>query len=267
MILAILQARVSSSRLPGKVLKQILGRPMLERQIERLRRVTAVDQLVIATSSEASDDPLEKLCGELGVDCFRGSLNNVLDRFYQAALPHQPDHIVRLTGDCPLTDPDVIDKLVAFYLEGKYDYASNTIEPTFPHGLDAEIFSYQALMKAWQEATLPSQKEHVTLFIDSQPELFKIGVYKRSPDLSHLRWTVDEPEDFEFVSKVYEKLYPGNPEFTTEDVLALLQASPELSEINSHIDREAGLKKSLKEDQEFLAGKNKMQQKLRPTRD
>ncbi|MEJ2165384.1 MAG: glycosyltransferase family protein [Desulfobacterales bacterium] len=251
--LAILQARMSSTRLPGKVMEPILGRPMIERQIERLMRCRRVDQLIMATSNHPADDDLEILCRRLGVPCFRGDLENVLDRFYQAAKPYNPKHVVRLTGDCPLTDPRLIDELIDFYLESQCDYASNCQEPTLPDGLDAEIFSFAALTQSWQEAVLPSHLEHVTSFIRSHPERFKIGLYKYHKNLSDLRWTVDEPEDLQFAVKVYDKLYPADAEFCTEDILALLEREPELKEINCRFERNSGLKKSLEKDRLFIS--------------
>ena len=247
-ILVILQARVSSSRLPGKVLKPILGKPMLACQIERVLQSRRIDQLVVATSTDPSDDALENLCRQINVHCFRGSLNDVLNRFYQAAKIWQPQHIVRLTGDCPLIDPEIIDAVINFYLAGGYDYASNSIQSTFPDGLDVEIFQFSILEEAWKEAILPSQREHVTPFIHQQPERYRIGHYRNAEDLSRLRWTVDEPEDFELVDRIYEALYPVNPEFRMPDVLALLQRQPELAAINQEYERNEGLKKSLNED-------------------
>jgi spore coat polysaccharide biosynthesis protein SpsF len=248
---AILQARCSSSRLPGKVLKPILGTPMLAHQLARLGAVTHIDKLVVATSTDATDDPLVELCERAGVSCFRGDLNDVLDRYYQAARAEAPDHVVRLTGDCPLTDPEVIDQLMDFYHEGGYDYASNTIKPTFPHGLDCEVFSFAALEEAWREARLPSQREHVTPFIKTQPERYRLGLFQHEPDLSHLRWTVDEPSDFAFVTRVYERLYSAMPNFRTRDVLRLLEREPELASINASVIRDEGYKKSLQQDAEY----------------
>jgi spore coat polysaccharide biosynthesis protein SpsF (cytidylyltransferase family) len=256
--LAILQARMSSTRLPGKVMEPILGRPMIERQIERLMRCRRVDQLIMATSNHPADDDLEILCRRLGVPCFRGDLENVLDRFYQAAKPYNPKHVVRLTGDCPLTDPRLIDELIDFYLESQCDYASNCQEPTLPDGLDAEIFSFAALEQIWKEAVLPSHLEHVTSFFRSNPERFKIGSYRYHKDLSALRWTVDESEDLDFVRRVYEELYPSNPEFQTEDILALLKREPELMEINRRFERNSGMKKSIEKDKRFLSLKRKI---------
>jgi len=148
MILAILQARTSSSRLPGKVLKPILGKPMLLLQIERVRRARKIDKLVVATSNDPSDDGIEALCKQHGIDCFRGSLNDVLDRFYRAALTYNPEHIVRLTGDCPLIDPELVDSIIDMHLEGNYDYTSNAIQMTFPDGLDVEILTIKVLKEA-----------------------------------------------------------------------------------------------------------------------
>jgi spore coat polysaccharide biosynthesis protein SpsF len=253
MILAILQARMSSTRLPGKVLKPLLGEPMLLRQIERIRRVCRIDQLLVATSVDASDDPLAALCERIRVACFRGSLDNVLERFYLAASEAnpQPEHVVRLTGDCPLADPELIDAVIEFHLAGGYDYSTNALEATFPDGLDVEVVRFACLQQAWQEATLPSELEHVMPFITRRPERFRIGHFKAPTDLSHLRWTVDNSEDFEFVSRVYEALYPTKPDFTTADILALLERYPELQEINVHIERNVGLKKSLIEDEKY----------------
>lgn len=248
MILAILQARVSSSRLPGKVLKPLLGVPMLLRQIERLKKSRKIDRLLVATSTEPSDDPIEKLCEENGIACYRGSLNDVLDRFYQAARGFDPEHVVRLTADCPLTDAKLIDDVIGFYLDGGFDYASNAIQATYPDGLDMEVFSFSCLERAWREAALPSQREHVTPFIHQQPHLFKIGHYKNSSDLSHLRWTVDEPKDFELVTMVYEALYPKNPDFSTQDILQLLDQRPELAHWNTAYQRNEGYQKSLEAD-------------------
>jgi spore coat polysaccharide biosynthesis protein SpsF len=252
-ILAILQARMTSSRLPGKVLRPILGRPMLERQIERILRSKRIDQLVVATSLDVEDVAIEALCKELGIDCFRGDLQNVLDRFYQAARQYNPKHVLRLTGDCPLADPVFIDVLVDFYLAQKCDYASNCQEPTLPDGLDAEIFSFTALEQTWKEAVLPSHLEHVTPFMRSNPERFRSSCYKYHKDLSHFRWVVDEPEDLEFIRQIYEILYPVKPDFGTEDVLALLESKPELVEINQRFKRNEGLKQSVEEDKRFMS--------------
>ena len=248
MVLGILQARVSSTRLPGKVIKDIMGLPMIIRQVERVRRAKVIDQLLIATSLDSSDDAIEHLCEEYKIAYFRGSLNDVLDRFYRAAESVLPDHIVRLTGDCPLADPELIDKVISYHLEGGFDYTSNTVEPTYPDGLDIEVFRFHCLKKAWEEARLPSQREHVTLFMYTQPNLFRVGSFKGDVDYSKLRLTVDEPVDFELVTRIYQALYPSNPEFTTEDVLTFLKENKTLVSLNDMHIRNEGLQRSLSKD-------------------
>jgi len=242
-VVAILQARMSSTRLPGKVMKPILSRPMLARQLERLRRCAALDGLVVATSDRADDDPIAALCAEEGVACFRGSLADVLDRFTQCARKYKADHVVRLTGDCPLTDPAMVDELVRFYLEHDFDYAANCRPPTLPDGLDAEIFTAAALEEAWREARDPFEREHVVPYIIRRPERFRMGNWVWPEDLSGLRWTVDEPEDLAFVTRVYEALYPVKPDFGFADVLALLAEHPELADMNSRFERNEGSKR------------------------
>jgi len=252
-ILAILQARTSSTRLPGKVLKPILDRPMLALQIERILQSKKIDKLIVATSTDPTDNPIETLCHGINIPCFRGSLDDVLDRFYKAALVFHPEHIVRLTGDCPVIDPDIIDEVIDFYLNGEYDYVSNAIEPTFPDGLDTEILRFSALEEAWKEARLPSQREHVTSFINTQPDRYCIGSYKYHKDLSHHRWTVDEPEDFELIRLIYEALYSIKPSFRMNDILNLLDQNPDWVKINDRFKRNEGMEKSLKEDRMMQA--------------
>lgn len=255
MILGILQARVTSRRLPGKVMKPILGRPMLERQIERLRRGRRLDRLMLATSTEASDDPIVALCGSLAVDCFRGSLEDVLDRLYQAARRHDPDAVVRLTGDCPLVDPAVIDRLIELHLRGHYDYTSNTLTRSYPDGLDAEVMTMSCLEVAWREATLPSEREHVTPFIYRHPERFRLGNLAQERDLSHLRWVVDDPADFEYIATIYEALYPVKPDFDSGDVFALLERRPDIAEKMGGAEANEGFRRSLAADAAFIAGR------------
>ncbi len=253
MILAILQARVSSARLPGKVLKPILGKPMLQHQIERTLRSKKIDKLILATSEDPSDDELEKLCQKINLPCYRGALNDVLDRYYQAALLYNPKHIVRLTGDCPLIDPFIMDQVFEFYLAGGYDYATNSLDLTFPDGLDVEIFSFSSLKKAWINASLPSEREHVTQYICNHPEIFIVGDFKADQNLSSHRWTVDEIQDFKFVTRIYEALYPDKSDFDMNDILEFLSRHPEVLMINHGIERNEGLKKSLQEDKKVIA--------------
>lgn len=248
-VLAVLQARVSSSRLPSKVLAPILGQAMLARQIERLNYATTLDQLIVATSDHPSDDLLANLCDELGVAKYRGSLTDVLARFAGACNAQGPaEHIVRLTGDCPLADPEVIDRVVRWHINSRADYTTNAIQPTWPDGLDVEVMRSAILLRAAAEADLPSEREHVTPYIHKHPEWFHIEHVKGDRDLSSLRWTVDEPADLAFVTEVYATLYPRNPHFSTDDVLALLQHRPELAQINGNFLRNEGYVKSLAAD-------------------
>jgi spore coat polysaccharide biosynthesis protein SpsF len=248
-VLGVLQARCSSSRLPGKVLLPLQGEPMLMRQIERVRRAQSIDRLTVATSTSASDGPLAELCRSRNIDCFRGSLEDVLDRVYRAAERVNPAYVVRLTGDCPLADPAVIDAVVRFCMQGGFDYASNALEPTFPDGLDVEVMTFASLREAWTKARLHSEREHVTPYIYKHDSEFRIGSYKREPDLSALRWTVDEPQDYELVCTIYDALYPSNPSFSTEDVLRLMDARPHMKTSNTRVARNEGYAKSLERDQ------------------
>jgi spore coat polysaccharide biosynthesis protein SpsF len=256
MIIAVLQARFSSSRLLGKVLKPILGKPMLELQIERVKKARLIDRLVIATSTSIEDEQISQLCQEIDVVCYRGSLDDVLARVYQAAKPYNPDYLVRLTGDCPLCDPELIDRVIQFHLDGNYDYSSNTLLPTYPDGLDVEICRFECLKSAHREATLPSQREHVTPFIHQQPKRFKLGSYKQDRDLSSLRWTVDEIADFELITQIYTDLYPHNPNFDMSDILDWLERNPQWQFHNQQYARNEGFTKSLFADREFLSPTN-----------
>ena len=229
----------------------LAGRPMIERQIERMRRAKSLERIVLATSDDASDAPLAALCKELGIDCYRGSLTDVLDRYYQAALAFGATTVVRITGDCPLIDPQVIDKVVAASQAPGIDYASNTLTPSYPDGLDVEAMRMATLEAAWREAALPSEREHVTPFIWSRPQRFSLVNVRGEPDLSALRWTVDTPEDYAFVARIYDALYPGRPDFGTDDVLALLRRQPTLGELNAGRARNEGYAKSIEQDREF----------------
>ena len=248
MIVAILQARMSSSRLPGKVLRTLCGKPMLLHQIERIQQSQHVQKLVVATSEDPSDDVLAQVCSAAGIAVYRGSLADVLDRFYQAAQKYNATQIVRLTGDCPLTDPEIIDQVITTHLQGEYDYTSSALHPSYPDGLDAEIIRMEALEIAWKDAKRKSEREHVTYYIYQHPELFRLGEVCNPIDLSHLRWTVDEEEDFRLVDEIYRELYEKNRSFRMRDILSLCENKPELMKINSKFRRNEGLEKSLYEE-------------------
>lgn len=221
---------------------------MLERQIERVRRAKFGSNLVLATSVNPEDDAIAELGNRCGVTVFRGSLDDVLDRFYHAAKISEPSHVVRLTGDCPLTDPCIIDAVTNFAVEGDFDYASNTIKPTFPDGLDVEVAKFSALAIAWHEAKPGSDREHVMPFLHRQPDRFKLGSFEGNTDLSHMRWTVDDARDFDMVNAVYEALYPSNPSFRTSDIISFLADSPEVRALNSDGIRNQGYAISLAQD-------------------
>lgn len=223
----VIQARASSSRLPGKVFKPLLGKPMLSRQLERIHRVRLPHQIVVATSTEPEDDEICTIANEADVLVVRGSLTNVLSRFSEAIASTSGDPIVRLTADCPLTSPTMIDHVICEFKNVDCDYASNTLKPTFPDGLDVEVFTRQAFLRAERLATSEYEREHVTPAIYSRPELFRLKSVTGSVDLSCHRWTVDTAGDFEFVTWVYEMLYPTNPRFDTDEILDLLRKHPE----------------------------------------
>jgi spore coat polysaccharide biosynthesis protein SpsF len=238
-ILIIVQARMGSTRLPGKIMKKVLGRPLLDFLIQRLKRVSLADGIVIATTKNPADGKIVNFCLGQEIFCFTGSEHDVLDRYYQAATKFKADIIVRVTSDCPLIDPLLIDKLISFYLElqPNCDYLSNTIVRSFPRGMDVEVFSYRSLELAAEQAVLPEEREHVTPFIYRHPELFKIHSYIHPEDNSKYRWTVDCPEDLVLITKILENIYPERPEFTLQDLLSLLEEHPDWSKINAHIDQ------------------------------
>ena len=233
----IVQARMTSTRLPGKVLRPVAGRPLLSYQLERLRCVTQADRIIIATTINSTDDPIVEFCAAEGVDYTRGSEHNVLSRYFEAAARFNATTIVRVTSDCPLIDPPLIDSAIDAYIDnaGSYDYISNMIEPSWPYGMAVEVFSVRALAEANVEAKEEAELEHVTPFIYWRPGRYRIKSLTMAPDLSHHRWTVDTPEDFELVRRILEALYPSNPGFGMADVLALLAEHPDWEAINRHI--------------------------------
>ena len=236
-MITINQARMTSTRLPGKVLKEVLGKPLLEYQIERLHQVRLADELVIATTTNDTDQPIVDLCEHLGVKYYRGSEEDVLSRYYEAATYFRADAVVRVTSDCPLIDPGVVDQVIGLYIRNhdKYDYVSNTLQRTYPRGLDTEVLSMAALEKAHKEAREQPEREHVTLYIYRRPEQFQLANYSCAEDYSQYRWTVDTPEDYELIKLILQELYPVNNRFTWLDVLDLLSKYPEWVNINAGV--------------------------------
>lgn len=239
--LAVLQARMTSSRLPGKVMTPLLGEPMVARQIERIRRSQRLDGLVLATSTDASDDRLAELADALSIPVVRGPLDDVLARYVLAIEQHEPDVVVRLTADCPLTSPSVIDAVIDQFTSSDVDYCSNTLTPTFPDGLDVEVVRAEVLLDVAGISDDAAEREHVTLGVYRRPERYRVANHAGARDLSSLRWTVDTPDDLAFVTYVYDALYPTNPEFDFEDVLALLEREPDRSRTTADEVRNAAL--------------------------
>lgn len=233
------QARMASTRLPGKVLKPVLGKPLLEYQIERLRRAARAHEIVIATTTNPSDDVLVAFCRQRGVKVYRGSELDVLSRYYGAAKAFGADVVVRVTSDCPVIDPAVVDQVIGHYLDHRdeYDYVSNTQVRSFPRGMDAEVFSMEALELAYREGRLDYEREHVTPFLYRHPERFRVGQWVFPENRGDERWTVDTPEDFELLRRIIEALYPGKPEFTLADILQLLDRHPDWRQINAHVNQ------------------------------
>ena len=253
-IIGIIQARMGSTRLPGKVLKPLAGRPMLWHVLKRAQAARRVDETVLATTTRREDRALAVVAKDCGVSCFFGDENDVLDRYFEAAKLWQADVIVRITGDCPLLDPAVVDTVVVAYLAGNFDYVSNTIEPTYPDGLDTEVCSFSALERAWREAKLPSEREHVTPYIWKHPDLFKISNVKAqmpnaNVDLSSHRWTLDTPEDLEFLRLVISAC-EANGNCSLDAVMGILREHPDWRAINAQYARNEGYAKSLREDEE-----------------
>jgi spore coat polysaccharide biosynthesis protein SpsF len=252
MIGIIIQARMGSTRLPGKMAKKILGQTILEHVIFRLRKIKVPAIIILATTINKKDNILEEIAKQKKIKVFRGSEDDVLDRYYQAAKEFNIDPIVRITADCPVLDWQICDELIDFYLQNKFDYVSNVRPPTFPDGLDVEVFSFKALEKSQQEAKLKSEREHVTPYIASHPEIFKIGnLVRNGKDLSSLRLTLDEKTDLVLLKKIYNGLYKKKKYFVLEDILKFLEERPELLKINKKIKRNEGLAKSLREDKKY----------------
>lgn len=250
MICALIQARFSSTRLPGKILREINGRPMISYMLDRVAAAENIDKVVLITSTDSSDDPVEKLCKNNNILYYRGSLDDVLDRYYQAAKKLKADVIVRLTGDCPLMDPRMVEDVINVYKKGSYDFVSNSIPPnnTIPDGMDVEVFSFRKLEQAWHKTKKPSDREHVTFYFWQNPKLFSVFKYDLKKDLSSYRLTVDYPEDFEVIKAVFAELYPKNPLFTMEDIIDFLNDNPDIRNMNKNVKANQGWQSAREKD-------------------
>lgn len=236
-IVGIVQARMGSTRLPGKVLKKVNGKPLLEYQIERMKRSALIDDLVIATTPNGNTEIIN-LCNELNISYYIGSEQDVLSRYFKAATEFNAEIVVRMTSDCPIIDSKIIDDVIQMYLDNEYNYVSNTHTRTFPRGMDVEVFSFKSLKEAFYNANIEYEREHVTPYLYLNPEKFTIGQYITTGiDNSNLRLTVDTEEDFELISILLNDLYSINPEFNLNDILKKISDEPDLVKINAHIEQ------------------------------
>ena len=250
MIGCIIQARMGSSRLPGKVLMKLNENcSTLDFVLNQLSFSTLIDKIIIATTNLEQDDIIEQTAKNLGIECFRGNSDDVLDRYYNCAKKFQMDNIVRITSDCPLIDPGIVDEVISKYKSGNYDYFTNTLIRTYPIGTDVEIFSFEILEKTWQNATLPSEREHVTPFIRNKKMNFRVGNLENKKKLDHVRWTLDRQEDLDLIREIISKI--NKKPILMNDILNLFSAEPQLIKINENISQDEGIIKSLKKDEEF----------------
>lgn len=247
-VVGIIQARCDSTRLKNKVLANIEGKPLIERIYSRVKQVELIDQVVIATTNSAVDNALTDWCIRKKINVFRGSEQNVLERFYECAELYSADIIVRITADDPFKDPIIINHAVDLLIKNNYDYVSNTIKPTFPEGIDVEVFRFNSLKSAFQSARLDSEKEHVTPYIWKNIDKFSLYNFEHNKNISHLRWTIDYPEDLEFARAIYKKLQVKNDMFYMQDVLSVLDKFPKLLDIQKKIIRNEGYLKSIEKE-------------------
>ena len=237
-VVAIIQARMESTRLPGKVLMDIGGETMLSRVVHRSRRAALVDEIVVATTVKPNDDAIVAECKRIDAPIFRGEEENVLDRYFKAAEAYRAEAVVRITSDCPLIDPEIVDEIVHVFLKEKPDYASNALERTFPRGLETEVMTLDSIGRVWREAREAYQRVHVTPYIYQNPALFRLLSVTAEADYSDHRWTVDTPADLDFVQAVYARL--GNDDsFSWRHVLKILDREPDLMDLNRHIRQKA----------------------------
>ena len=246
--IAIIQARMGSTRLPGKVLLKLEDKTVLEHVIDRVRSSKHVDDVVVATTISKEDLRIVELCANLGVSVYCGSEDDVLDRYYQVAKLFKADNIVRITSDCPVIDPKIIGTVISLHFKKNVDYSSNVLKKTYPDGQDIEVFTFAALYEAWKNAKLASDREHVTPYIWKNPEIFRHANLEYIEDLSQKRWTLDNPEDYAFIKIIYKNLYNTHSLFDMESILNYIHEHPEIENINYHINRNEGYIKSLKDD-------------------
>lgn len=249
-IIAVTQARVGSTRLPAKILKEVNGETLLETHLKRILKSKRITSLKVATTNEAGSERIVSIADNVGAEAYKGSVNDVLDRFYQTVREEKPDYVIRLTSDCPLIDASIIDHVIDLAIKSGADYVSNTLDVTYPDGMDCECFKFSSLEKAWKEATLKSDREHVTPYIWRNStikggDMFRSECLRNSEDWSDIRITVDTPEDFEVIKSILEELGPSK---NCEEYVEYIKKHKEISDINSSLGRNEGYEKSLKQD-------------------
>jgi spore coat polysaccharide biosynthesis protein SpsF len=237
-VVAIIQARMGSTRLPGKVLMDLGGKTVLARVVDRLRRATRVKEIVVATTDSAADEAIVQECHQIEVLTFRGSEFDVLDRYHEAARVFAARAVVRITSDCPVIDPELVDETVRMFHDQRADYASNSLMPSYPRGLDTEVFTTIALERAWRESREPYQREHVTPYFYEHPELFNLISLRSRMDYSRYRWTLDTAADLTLLRKIYARFGSQN-DFDWRQAVRLMEREPELAELNSHVVQQA----------------------------
>ena len=238
-IVTVIQARTGSTRLPNKVLRPLVGKPLLARMVERVLAAELAGTVVVATTTDAADDPIAELCRVEGFLCYRGDAEDVLDRHFQAGRQYGAATVIKIPSDCPLIDPRAIDRVIAYYLAqpDEFDFVSNLHPPSYPDGNDVEVMTMDALATAWREATRPLEREHTTPYLWENPDRFRLGnvLWETGLDYSKShRWTIDYEEDYQFIRTVYDALYPANPRFGLDDILAFVAANPPVAALNAH---------------------------------
>lgn len=245
---AILQGRMGSTRLPGKVMLPLVGKPIIQHVYERILRCRNIDRIVVATTTNQEDDAISQLFEGLGAQVFRGSASDPLDRYYRAATLYRATHVVRIMADCPLVDPCVVDTVIEHYFSGRHDFCC--LGGEFPTGLDTTVFSYSVLQKCWENARQQSEREHVTPYITNHPNEFDIGTCKIFKGLYSLRWVMDYKADYEFMTEIYEALYEPGKIFLSRDVCSLLEMHPHLIDINAGIPRDEGIRRAIAQERD-----------------
>ena len=249
-IVGIIAARISSSRLPGKVMLKLGNKIILRHMIDRMKVAKKLDNIVVATSLNPNDDVLYEYCRQNSIDCYRGDENDLIDRYYTISKKINCDVIARFGADCPLIDPKIIDKVITIYLENDFDFVSNHGPPpkTYPEGMTLDVYSANILCEAFHDAKKPSEREHISPFFWNNPKRYRLHRVDYHTDISKYRLSLDYSEDFELIQIIFKKLYNENVIFSLEEIIQFLEKNPKIKKINSHIEQSIGIKRSFEED-------------------